>query len=337
MRKYIVALILALATLVPVGSAHATDPTVRVLINGDSITQAVAGQYSWRYFLDRFLTQAHVNFDFVGPNKGEWSDCQQAIPGVVAYADPRFDQDHAARCGMAMWEMLDDKDCTPINNGCSWSPNIASLVTKYNPDIVIEQLGVNDLGWSGFTPEGLVELARQYVNTVQAVSPDIDIVLGQSSVTWQSASAQYNNLLKGLESMSTETSKVVVAIMPEATPTDTLDGVHPNASGELKIASGQANAVGRLLGKTLSAPVYDDATTLRMARVNNTVSLHWSLRGAPSAIMWRRVSGGPWVKVGPVGSTFSQTIKKNKVYLYRVQLVRWMPSKKFSNIIQIKG
>lgn len=222
LRSAVLATVLAAATLTLPAAAHAAEPT-RVLIVGDSITQGRAGDVTWRYhYWDAFRS----NVDLVGPKQGQWSPESDETLGQYPHA---FDVDHASRWGMSLSYM-------------QWS--VADLMTTYTPDVVVSQLGVNDLAYMT-DPAGLIAGQRSFVEQVRAVDPDADVVLGQLSPNWHAEMADYNALLPALVAeLDTPASRVVMATMPPMTSQgDSYDGLHPTAAGEVKIAGAQESAL----------------------------------------------------------------------------------------------
>src|SRR5690606_28118865 len=98
---------------------------VRLMLVGDSITHGSAGDYTWRYFLDRHLRAAGRPVDLVGPRR-DLFDQGSGTSGSRAYADPDFDQDHASQWGNALvWPRLSIRDAA----------------TEHRPDVVVLALG----------------------------------------------------------------------------------------------------------------------------------------------------------------------------------------------------
>ena len=105
MRKVVAMSVLAACLTVPSsasGAAEVVAPT-RVLIVGDSVTHGLSGDHTWRYFSYKGLQKTGASVDFVGPHVGTYSDDGWFSGG---YADPDFDQDHASRYGLSMFETL---------------------------------------------------------------------------------------------------------------------------------------------------------------------------------------------------------------------------------------
>lgn len=234
MRKATVAIAAALlASLAAPVAAHAETDTTRVMVVGDSVTHGQHGNYTWRYFASKQLGD---RVDFVGPHRGT-IDGHNTFGG--SYADPDFDQDHASRWGLSMWETLYWNSET--------APSVASLMVS-DPEVVVVTLGFNDLIGMNQSPEQTIGHMGEFVSRVRAVNPDVDFVLGSLPQEWYEQIADYNDLLPTAASaLSTPGSEVVV------TPTavlelgvDTYDAAHPTTSGDRLIADAVLSGLGEL-------------------------------------------------------------------------------------------
>src|SRR4051794_41152424 len=147
--KTALALLLAVAAIAlgPGPASADASGTARILIVGDSVTQGKIGDYTWRYRLWRALQAEDKSVDFVGPHTDLFDPATGAFenPG---YADPDFDQDHAAWWGL----MLSHIDVRT---------SVHDLMVDHSPDVVIDALGVNDLIY-GVSPTALLELTSQF-------------------------------------------------------------------------------------------------------------------------------------------------------------------------------
>lgn len=209
--------------------AAVSDP-LRVLILGDSVTQGSAGDWTWRYRLWKHFAAQGVDVDFVGP-RTDLADNVSGSLGSDAYVDPDFDRDHAARWGMTL--AFPDAP-------------IGTLVEEYQPDVVIEMLGINDLTWLGRSAEDVSASVAQFVADARSGKPDIAVVLSRQVQTWSPGVPAFNDLLSSLgNSLSTPESPVVVSTPDSGFDlhADTWDTSHPNAQGELIIAAAQADAL----------------------------------------------------------------------------------------------
>jgi len=260
----------------PPAAAPAADSSpVRIMLTGDSITNGSSGDYTWRYFFDHRLRSAGVNFDLVGP----WSDLVDYTTGawgLHTYAACTFDQDHYSRGGAQLAEQL-----LPAE----WSPDgysrIRWAVDYYVPDVVVEFYGYNDLtqprvrtdsSSSPYTVDELLANAKKFVDEVRAANPNASIVvadLAYANLPYPDAAHQrleqlapeYNSRLAQLvPTWSTQQSKVVLADVNDPSYwhglSDTYDGAHPNAQGEVDLAAGMADAFAQLgIGKPATLPL----------------------------------------------------------------------------------
>lgn len=153
---------------------------IRVLTIGDSITQGIVGDYSWRFRLQRSLSAVQSRsidvagrartYDFVGNRTAAYD--QRAKIEVDDYADPRFDRDHAAVLGMRASALRYD---------------LAELVSTTKPHVIVLSLGLNDL-LQGSAPAAVVPHIERIINEARAAAPAVAIVLGHQTPTWVAVS-----------------------------------------------------------------------------------------------------------------------------------------------------
>ena len=226
---------LALIVLTGLSTGCGTGPDVpptRVLLIGDSITHGKAGDWTWRYRLWRSLQEGGAgSVDFVGPVEDLHSESR-------AYQDPFFDRDHASLWGATL---------TPP----AYAP--AELGREYRPDVVVIELGVNDLRRD--EPPAEVEAAmRDVVVQLREASPGVDVVVVRVPVVTVPGVPELNERFEGLAAdLDTADERVVVAraddgFVPDPTVpgADSYDGLHPSPSGEVKIAASVAHALAEL-------------------------------------------------------------------------------------------
>lgn len=234
------------------------DGTTRVLIVGDSVTQGYKGDFTWRYFAWKALTEEHPDkgVDFVGRRTGPFYFHEDGrwdwdYTGGDAYADPEFDQDHGATYGGRM-----GSDDNP-----SFYDPIGPQVEAYSPDVVMSLWGINDLWHKDDGPEEVIATYRAWVDEARSSSPDVSFVLGRLPYTWIAEVPEFNSMLGDLATeLSTDRSRIVVATMtePYTQEGDSLDAVHPNTEGQRKIAGMMSGALSELL--TSSATPDQDIT-----------------------------------------------------------------------------
>lgn len=254
MKIITIALALLLAPFLLIAPAHAADtaePT-RIMVVGDSVTHGLSGQYTWRYFSHKGLQKTGATVDFVGPHVGTYSD-----DGWFAgtYADPNFDQDHAARWGLTLWETL----FFPSGEN---TPSVEDLMES-DPDVIVEALGVNDLTILNQTPEELARYVGEFVGKARAVNPGVDVVVMALPQVWYERVPVYNALLPGIAAdLSTPESRVVVTPVAQFTNgVDTTDDAHPTTLGMRKIAAAVSAGLEELgLGHEVLMPEPDTST-----------------------------------------------------------------------------
>ncbi|MGD9961199.1 GDSL-type esterase/lipase family protein [Nocardioides sp.] len=301
--------------------ASAEDPA-RILIVGDSVTQGSAGDWTWRYRLWQHLRRQGVAVDLVGPRQDLWDNLGN-VPGSIDYLDPEFDTDHAARWGMSF---ADQDDA------------IGELIQRYQPDVVVELLGLNDLVWQGVGAEGLHDRVETFVAQARAADPGVDLVVSRIPQTWLKDVPASNERLSDLpRELSTAESRVVVSYADEgfAESADTWDAAHPAAPGEIKIAASVADALASLgIGAPYPRPLplvprgprWAPALTARPG--DGQVQLSWvGSPGSDHEYVWLRdvSAGAQWRRLPfPVpGRTWVVTALRNgHDYAFRLQPVK---------------
>lgn len=252
-------------------AGRAVTPT-RVLLTGDSITQAAYGRHSWRYFAWRWVTDT----DFVGNKTGPFdlAILSWDSPRPGRYADENFDVDHAASWGGRLIHQLDGATVDP-----AWETlPIGTLVTTYQPEVIVSLWGINDLN-AGLEPWQVIGRYRTWIRQARAADPDVDFVLGRLAWTWASAPGRvdrFNELLGELaRELGTARSRIVVAAAARHYQrADTYDDTHPRTSGERKIASVMLTALDRLgVPVRLTAPTAP--AWIRATREGRDVVVRW--------------------------------------------------------------
>ena len=211
---------LALASLCAAFPASAQAQTVRIMPLGDSITESQTGFASYRYWLWQDLTDFGFCVDFVGTMSG--------VNGTPLFPD--FDQDHEGHTG---WRA--DQVLAQING---WA-------TAEDPDIVMIHLGTNDL-WQGQTKESTRDEIGLIIDELRDVKPRIIILLCQIIPMTPTNVAPFNALLPDLvAAKASEVSPIVLVNQWNDfdVVADTWDGVHPDESGEMKIADNYYDAL----------------------------------------------------------------------------------------------
>jgi lysophospholipase L1-like esterase len=228
------ALAIVCATLTVSARSPASAEPLRILPLGDSITQGNVSTRSYRYNLWRKLTDARIDFDFVGTLN---TNVDGKNPPWPDYAGKTFDRDHEGRWGWYTDLFLQKE-------------NLPAWLRKYTPDIVLLHLGTNDVFRESGTGETVTKL-RKIIELLQADNPRVTILLAKLIGSTSKRNPQIQELNAEMQTLaaaaSTQTSRVVVVDHNtgfDFTPgVDTYDGTHPNAAGEEKMAQRWFDAI----------------------------------------------------------------------------------------------
>lgn len=303
---------------------------LRVLTIGDSITQGIAGDYTWRFRLQRSLEAVQSRsfdvagrartYDFVGNRTATFD--QPTRTETDDYADPRFDRDHAGVLGMRASAVRYD---------------VAELVRTTNPHVIVLSLGLNDL-LKGSTPAAVVPHIERIIETAREAAPGVAIVLGHLTSPWIRGVNDLNNRLTQLATrLDRRGARVDIAAVPPGYQQgqDTWDRYHPNGVGEVKMAHEIHLSLHRLGLAARPLPLnpagFPAAGPPRALAAVRTVPaprgfvVSWTL---PTGVYGAQVSyrnvttGGPWVvhRGAPVMGldTRVQALKTGHTYEVRV-------------------
>jgi lysophospholipase L1-like esterase len=198
----------------PTVTSPAQAGQTKIMIAGDSITNASSGDYTWRYRFWHDQVDQGANINLVG----SFTDTIDAVSGAQGshqFNDCNFDQDEEARPGAKLFAATNQSgdplanawnftSPTPANSSAygPYFPNypgasswIAGAVTMFTPDVVIAFAGANDLyriheedpQYDKVTPESaannnaiatiVFDRIHTFVHDVQAADPNSDVVL----------------------------------------------------------------------------------------------------------------------------------------------------------------
>jgi lysophospholipase L1-like esterase len=222
---------------------------IRILALGNSITQADQNNFSYRYYLWKKLIDANIEFDFVGSldmNKG-------GNPAWPTYQGRTFDRDHEGHHGWTVDQLLDGHQHEP-NAG-----RLAQWLQGYTPDIVLLHAGTND-AILGQSLDGTINELKEVVRLIRQKNPAVTILMAKLIPAFGDKVGKDNaeNIPKLNDKiailatqLNTDLSKVtLVDQFTDFDPTpgaDSFDGLHPNASGEEKMAQRWFDALNPLL------------------------------------------------------------------------------------------
>jgi GDSL-like lipase/acylhydrolase family protein len=213
----------------------------RIMIVGDSIS---AGPGCYKKYLLQDLTNNHYSkFQFVG----EYTD---DCGGFVRHS--------AVSCSTA--EQYTHATFTMSN--CSVGTTfkgLSSLMTSQNPDMVMIQLGVNDV-WGGKSVDAILASYTTLVQQARAANPLVVLAVARIQKIRPNCStdATLTNQAQALESavpawaqqLSTATSPIFTADLwtnSDWSMAETIDCVHPNDAGAQKMGMNWYNTLKTIL------------------------------------------------------------------------------------------
>ncbi len=221
----------------------AQGDAVRILPLGDSITQGNGRQGnggpkdSYRRLLWQTLQAEGCAVDFIGSHTTHFK-------GPPPNTD--FDNDHEGHWGWTADEILNGK---PGADSTSGTGQLSQWLNGYTPDVALIHLGTNDI-FQGQSNASTLDELRQIIDLLRADNPSVSILLAQLIPTTDGTFNSNINDLNGslpafAAAQSTNQSPVVVVDQNSGFNgfTDTYDDVHPNASGEAKVAQKWADAL----------------------------------------------------------------------------------------------
>ncbi|ONH58187.1 hypothetical protein CcI49_22015 [Frankia sp. CcI49] len=282
------------------------DGPLRVMVTGDSISQGREGDFTWRYRLWEHFRSGGVNARFVGPWTGTYV-IPPAQPDEYPKVDAPISHDGAYRAGIDF----------PTENNAEWGwtaleakQTIAGDVARYQPDILLVELGYNDLAYALNTPAGLVADLHTLLTRARAARPSIKVVLADvihptplpgMSPDLDARISEYNALLaRELPSWGTASSPVALAGLGAAyqAATDTYDGVHPGGVGEFRVARAFADALATAFGlppyrtpipQTVPETMPSAPQSITAVKAGGIVTVRWSHSfGAGGYVLYSR-------------------------------------------------
>jgi hypothetical protein len=191
---------------------------VRIMALGDSITSSPG---CWRALLwSRLRNAGYTDHDFVGTQSPQGCGFD-------------YDGEHEGHPGVLVTEVA-ARGLLP-----GW-------LAETDPDVVMMHFGTNDV-WSNRPTPAIIEAYSTLVGQMRERNPDVTVLVAQILPMNPAGCAECGARVSALNaaipdwaaSLSTARSPVVVVDQWTgfSTAGDTYDGVHPNASGDQKIAS----------------------------------------------------------------------------------------------------
>ena len=226
--------------------------TINILTLGNSITNGTNRYNSYRRDLWQLLHKGNYNFDFIG----SWS--LHHMGGEVP--NPDFDMDHDGHSGWTTHDIL---------NPPGWDSARGDMkiwIQTYTPDIVLVELGTNDVFQCIPAKEAMNNISV-IINILRNKNPHVKIFIAQIpplGAQWadkklcgidtsysKSVKIFNNNIAKLAAETNTLISSVVtVDLYTGVHPaTDLYDDIHPNDRGERNMAESWFKAIKKYVSK----------------------------------------------------------------------------------------
>ncbi len=215
----------------------------KIVAIGDSITQSNLDHPSYRYRLWKKLIDGNYSFDFIGSqhvNSNETAGTATLSGPQVGqddYKGETFDPDHEGYWGATAGQVAGRLQTS--------LPQLASADPDQTPEIALVHLGTNDLLLgSGSTADKVASALNGLTSVVARLreqNADVVIILAQIIPYAGDAGGEVQELNSAIAGFAAqpEINAVVVDQYSDFNPAvgaDTFDSIHPNDSGEDKIA-----------------------------------------------------------------------------------------------------
>lgn len=290
-RHLLIALVAMAVGLISLGTSPAsaaakqTSPKpLRVMVVGDSISQSFPGDASWRYWFTQEFKRQGVPLTMVGPLAAQRG-------GQVDYEFPWRQDRHAAVSGSVIDYHL---------------PIVGAEISTYRPDVVVVELGYNDIGTHDSAATISSQLNQLAANIWSANSTTRLVVAqiensatpsGALNTTGNAISAEANRLVAatlGKDPRVTIAQNRTDPRMPWNPRADTWDGVHPNATGQTLLAHRIAQAFLRMGILHSAVRIYQQRTwstrvVPTLTRARHRARVNWATQTATVAASGFRV------------------------------------------------
>jgi hypothetical protein len=323
-----------LALPTPAAQAATASP-VRILLEGDSITQGNDGDFTWRYRFYKELVRQHVRFDFVGSRTSPYVEAGHRYS---TYADPSFDRQHFAQGGSTIaWHVA----------------RIRDEVASQKPDVVVFAAGINDLR-ARHTVADTDYWLRRWVTQVRAAKPNIKILISPVLDATDARSPWLPQRIREFraqetataQALSTSTSPIRVADTDRgwSVAADTYDNLHPTPTGETLIAQRIAEAFYQLrwlpIPHTPSIYRYTAWTRVALAGVRTSgrqIVLTWDSQALSGIrILLRRSGHKARISKLQRGSQATTSPLRPGRYVVRIQMIRSRISTPFGPRVKVR-
>jgi hypothetical protein len=202
-------------------TTFAAPERLKILPLGDSITHGRLDRQSYRYPLWKLLASHGPSFEFVGSQTSN----HDGSPPFPSFDGKSFINRHEGHYGWRADQILEA---------------LPAWLSSYTPDIVILQIGSNDLG-AGDSVTQIGSEISMIIARIRQANSSVSILLTNGTPTTGSRrtghTAMRNEYMRIAARESSQTSKIhLVDTFGGFDYSFLADGIHPNESGEDYIA-----------------------------------------------------------------------------------------------------
>lgn len=218
---------------------------LKIMALGNSITQGNTEHPSYRYPLWKKLIDAEIDFEYVGSHNVN----NGGIPNLPDHKGKKYTNLNEGHWGWRADQLLRG------NNDERNKGKLSDWLEGYTPDLVLMHVGSNDVMQEQPVDQTIKEL-EDIVREIRRKNPGVTILLAKLIPIWREKVGQptidrlnaFNAQIPVLANkLNTAQSPVLVVEQPTnfdpAPGIDTSDGIHPNASGEEKMAQNWFEAI----------------------------------------------------------------------------------------------
>lgn len=226
--------------------------TMNILTLGNSITNGTNKYDSYRRSLWQMLHKGNYNFDLIG----SWT--LHHMGGEVP--DPDFDMDHDGHSGWKASDILSQPDWDQQRG------NIHEWIRAYSPDIVLIELGTNEV-FQCIAVKDAMDNISSIIDILGKKNPHVKIFVARipplgaqwadkklcgNDITYGKAVINFNRQVAVLvAAKNTAASRVILVDQYSGVnaAADMYDDIHPNETGEKKMAEKWYKAINKYLTK----------------------------------------------------------------------------------------
>lgn len=292
----------------PINSANI--PHQDILILGNSITNGIEGFNSFRRPLWHRLNDVGLNFDFIGT--------MNTVYNNLPHPNPDFDLDHEGHYGWTADQL---------------GAYLPAWLRDYTPDIVLLMIGSNDI-YRGDQPSQVVSEIGVLIDQLRADNPNVTVLLGSLIPTIDpsriAGSLELSSLLPAFAA-SKSTANSLVQFVDQTvnmSTSDLYDLVHPNETGEVKIAENWYNGLMEFLTTRYSDSLATPTNLQYSIGSDASIILQWEDNELfeESYLVEKSSNGSAYVQLASLPANSTSFIDNNNVtegnqYAYRISAI----------------